>query len=174
MGPTWVLSAPGGPHVGLMDLAIWEHPLGAKTGGCWVVRCHHFRHENFQALSCDQAALWMVQSVRPSVRLPVCCPSHLFDYVSIIVSSWNFQELLPMTEVMSMQKVNVTEVKTQFSRFRTVTPVWIHIWCWNDAQSLGGPIIFQGHPKGGLEVRGGANRLENLKKKKTRGWEWGV
>ena len=22
MGPTWVLSAPGGPHVGLMNLAI--------------------------------------------------------------------------------------------------------------------------------------------------------
>ena len=24
MGPTWVLSAPGGPHVGLMNLAIWD------------------------------------------------------------------------------------------------------------------------------------------------------
>ena len=46
--------------------------------------------------SCDQAALEMVfsvcLSVCPSVRL-----SHLFDYVSIIVSSWNFQELLSMT-----------------------------------------------------------------------------
>ena len=35
----------------------------------------------------------------PSVRL-----SHLFDYVPINVSSWNFQELLPMTIVRSMQK----------------------------------------------------------------------
>ena len=52
--------------------------------------------------SCDQAALWMVQSARLSVRL-----SHLFHYVSIIVSSWNFQELLPMTEVKSMQNVKV-------------------------------------------------------------------
>ena len=50
--------------------------------------------------SCDQAALLMVQSVCPSV-----CPSHFFDYVPIIVSSQNFQELLPMTEVTSMQKV---------------------------------------------------------------------
>ena len=25
MGPTWVLSAPGGPHVGPMNLPIWEH-----------------------------------------------------------------------------------------------------------------------------------------------------
>ena len=33
-------------------------------------------------------------------------------------------------------KVKVTEVKTQFSRFRTITPVWIHMWRWNDAQSL--------------------------------------
>ena len=24
MGPTWVLSAPGGLHVGLMNLAIWD------------------------------------------------------------------------------------------------------------------------------------------------------
>ena len=36
--------------------------------------------------SCDQAALWMVLSVCPSVCLFVC-PSHLFDYVTIIVSS---------------------------------------------------------------------------------------
>ena len=84
--------------------------------------------------SCDQAALWMVFSVRlsvcpsvPSVRL-----SHLFDYVPIIVSSWNFQELSHWTRVRSMQKV---KVKGQGHRghdpnfrFRTVTPVWIHIW----------------------------------------------
>ena len=35
-------------------------------------------------------------SVCPSVCLSVC-PSHLFDYVPIIVSSWNFQELSPRT-----------------------------------------------------------------------------
>ena len=33
-------------------------------------------------------------------------------------------------------KVNVTEVKIQLSRFRTVTPVWIHGWLRNNAQSL--------------------------------------
>ena len=79
--------------------------------------------------SCDQAALWMVFSVCPSVCLSVClsvrhtfltatkqlyewfspsvCLSHLFDYVPIILSSWNFQELLPVTKVTSMQKVKV-------------------------------------------------------------------
>ena len=33
-------------------------------------------------------------------------------------------------------KVKVTEVKTQISRFGTITPVWFHIWWWNDTQSL--------------------------------------
>ena len=47
-------------------------------------------------------------------------------------------------------KVKVTEVKIQFSRFWTITPVWIHIWWWNDAQSLvllgrGALLCFQGH-----------------------------
>ena len=86
----------------------------------------------------------MVFSVCLSVRLSVC-PSHLFDYVPIIVSSWNFLELSPRTRVTSMQKVKVrgqrskvkvTEVTTQLSRFQTVTAVWIHIWWWNDTYSL--------------------------------------
>ena len=93
----------------------------------------------------------------PSVRLSVCLSvwlSHLFDYVPVIVSSLNFQELLLMTEVTSMQRgqgqrsrVKVTEVNNQLSHFRTITPVQIHIW-WNDAQSLmllrrGGLLFFK-------------------------------
>ena len=65
--------------------------------------------------SCDQAALWMVQSVRPSVR-PSVCLSHLFDYVPIILSSWNFQELLPVTKVTSMQKVKVRGQRSRSQR----------------------------------------------------------
>ena len=84
-------------------------------------------------------------SVRPSVCLSVCLSvrlSHLFHYVPITVSSWNSHELLPMTKVRSMQKVKVrgrrsgSQVKNQLSCFQTVTPVWIHIWQWDDAQSL--------------------------------------
>ena len=64
-------------------------------------------------------------------------------------------------------KVKVPEVKTPLSRFRTVTLVWIHMWRWNDAQSLKlhrkGAILFfkviyqilrSGFPQG----------LENLEK----------
>ena len=36
----------------------------------------------------------------------------------------------------SRSKVKVTEVKPQLSRFRTITPVWIHIWKWNHVHSL--------------------------------------
>ena len=74
-----------------------EHPQ--VTTRNWLSLLHCF-------FSCHQAALWMVRSVRLS---------HLFHYVPIIVSSWNFQELSPMTELGPMQKV-----KTQLSRFRTV------------------------------------------------------
>ena len=54
-------------------------------------------------------------SVCPSVR-PSVCLSHLFDYVPIIVSSWNFQELLPMTKVRSMQKVKVRGQRSRSQR----------------------------------------------------------
>ena len=79
----------------------------------------HYVYIRFTVFSCDQAALWMVQSVRPSVRLSVClsvCPSHLFDYVPIILSSWNFQELLPVTKVTSMQKVKVRGQRSRSQR----------------------------------------------------------
>ena len=51
---------------------------------------------------------WYFLFVCPSVRL-----SHLFDYVPIIVSSWNFQELSPRTRVRSMQKVKVRGQRTR-------------------------------------------------------------
>ena len=72
--------------------------------------------------SCDQAPIWLVQSVCLSVRLSVCPsvrPSHLFHHVPIIVSSWHFQEFIPMTKVPSMQKV---KVGGQRSRSQRSTP----------------------------------------------------
>ena len=92
--------------------------------------------------SCDQAALWMVFSVCPSVRLSVC-PSHLFLLCShhrIIMKSSGVttkdQGNVHAKYQGQRSKVKVTEVTTQLNRFRTVTPVWIHIWWWNDTYNL--------------------------------------
>ena len=89
----------------------------------------------------------------PSLRL-----SHLFHYVLIIISSWIFlgvitndQSKLHTKGEGQRSKVKVTEIKPQLNCFRTVTPVWIYIWWWNDAQSLmllmrGAVLFFHGHP----------------------------
>ena len=127
-----------------------------------------------RVFSCDQAALWMVQSIRPSVCLSVCPsvrPSHLFSCdqaalwmvfsvclsvrLSVCLSVTPFwlcshhRIIMKFSGVITTDqgnvhakgqgqrsKVNVTEVTIQLSRFRTVTPVWIQIWWWNDAYSL--------------------------------------
>ena len=95
--------------------------------------------------SCDQAALWMVQSV----CLPVClsvCLWHLFDYVPIIVSSWNFRELLPMTEVTSMQKVKVWGQRSRFpDRNFSLNSHMMMKWCTQLDVAKRYPIVFQGH-----------------------------
>ena len=62
---------------------------------------------------------WFSPSVRLSVCPSVClsvCPSHLFDYVPIIVSSWNFQEISPRYRVRSMQKVKVRGQRSRSQR----------------------------------------------------------
>ena len=89
-------------------------------------------------VSCDQAALRMAISVCLSVCPSVCDtfltmfpPSYHHE---IFRSYYQWPKWCPCKR--SRSKVKVTEVKTQLNRFRTVTPVWIHIWWWNDGQSL--------------------------------------
>ena len=93
--------------------------------------------------SCDQAALWMVQSVCPSVRPSVCpsvTPFWLCSYQRIIMKFsgviTNDKSDVHAKVQGQRSKVKVTEVTTQLNCFRTVTPVWIHIWWWNNAYSL--------------------------------------
>ena len=93
-------------------------------------------------ISCDQAAYRTLISVCLSVRPSVC---HTFFIM--FLSSYHHE--IFRTEVITIgrrdvhakgqgqrSKVKVTEVMTPFSRFRTVTLVWTHIWQWNDAQCL--------------------------------------
>ena len=98
---------------------------------------------NHFIFSCDQAALWMVQSVRPSVHLSVrpsvtpfwLCSHHriIMKFSGVITSDKSDVHAKGQGQ---RSKVKVTEVTTPLNRFRTVTPVWIHIWWWNDAYSL--------------------------------------
>ena len=91
--------------------------------------------------SCDQAAL--NGSVCPSVCLSVCLSVTPFwlCYHHIIIMKFSGLITKDQGKVHAKgqgqrSKVKVTEVTTQLNRFRTVTPVWIHIWWWNDAYSL--------------------------------------
>ena len=84
-------------------------------------------------------------SVRPSVVRPSVCLSvcHTFSPCSChrIITKFSGVITNDRSDVHAksqgyMSKVKVTAVITQLSRFRSVTPVWIHIWWWNDAWSL--------------------------------------
>ena len=91
----------------------------------------------FVFFNCDQAALWMVFSVRLSVCLSVtplslCSPHPIIMTFSGLIT--NGRSDVRAKGQGQRSKVKVTEVMTPFSRFRTVTPVWIHIWYWNDAK----------------------------------------
>ena len=90
---------------------------------------------------------WFSPSVCPSVRLSVClsvrlsvtpfwlCSHHpiIMKFSGVITSDKSDVHAKGQGQ---RSKVKVTEVTTQLNRFRTVTPVWIHIWWWDDAYSL--------------------------------------
>ena len=74
-------------------------------------------------------------SIHPSIRPPVY--DTLLSVLSI-VSFWSFLGSLPLTRGVHT-KCQDHRVQKQFlpifERFPTVTPVWIHRWLQNDAQS---------------------------------------
>ena len=116
----------------IMILLWWKGWM--KTGGtilCWLENHFFFNYflsqnAHFMTLGngSENAVLFLAATKQlydwfsPSVCLSVR-PSHLFHHVPIIVSSWNFQELLPMTKVTSMQKF---KVRGQRSRSQRSTP----------------------------------------------------
>ena len=112
----------------------------------WMQNYHIKRVNNcycFVIFSCDQAAyrtllsvcLSVYLSVRPSVTPFSLCSHHR------IITKFSGVTTIGRRDVHAKgqgqrSKVKVTEVMTPFSRFRNATPVWIHIWKWNDAQCL--------------------------------------
>ena len=123
-----------------------------QDGTIWVQMARH----SFRFLAATkQLYKWYFPSVCPSVRLSVClsvrlsvCPSvrpsvtpfWLCSHHRIIMKFsgviTNDQSKVHAKGQGQWSKVKVTEVTTQLNRFRTVTPVWNHLWWWNDAYSL--------------------------------------
>ena len=129
------------PHWGESFLAATKqlnewYFLSVRLSVCLSV-CHTF------LAATKQLYKWYFLSVRlsvcPSVRLSVTpfwlCSHHrtIMKFSGVIT---NDQRKVHAKGQGQRSKVKVTEVTTQLNRFRTVTPVWIHIWWWNDAYSL--------------------------------------
>ena len=94
---------------------------------------------NFLAAT-KQLSLWMIfmsfcPSVRPSVKpLWLCSHHRIIMKLSGVIT--RDQGKVHAKGQGQRSKGKITEVTTQLNRFRTVTPVWIHIWWWNNAYSL--------------------------------------
>ena len=100
-------------------------------------------HLHSSTLPCVYFYLWPSSSTngifRLSVRLSVTpfwlCSHHriILKFSGVVT---NDQRKVHAKDQGQRSKVKVTEVTTQLNCFRTVTPVWIHIWWWNYAYSL--------------------------------------
>ena len=140
--------------VGLWYWKLMSHPdpvvlpVGTKKSTLhslecfWVIRrifiYSHYNTTVFLAAT-KQFYEWYFLSVCPSVCLSVTplwlCSHHriIMKFSGVITTD---QGNVHAKGQGQRSKVKVTEVTTQLDRFRTVTPVWIHIWWWNDAYSL--------------------------------------
>ena len=137
----------------LEQLTIWQE-LNSEFDICKMDLRSSFckpsktSSEMFQFLAATkQLYKWYFPSVCPSVRLSVCLsvrlsvtPFWLCSHHRIIMKLsgviTNDRRKVHAKGQGQRSKVKVTEVMTQLNRFRTVTPVWIHICWWNDAYSL--------------------------------------
>ena len=123
-------TSPGVIFLTMMDL--YQRIDGLKEDKTCDVAVSYLEVSFF---SCDQAALWMVQSVCLSVTPFSPCFHH---HTCIVMKFSGVIITIDRSDVHAkgQGQWSQSQVKTSFSRFRTVTPVWIHIWGWNDAQSL--------------------------------------
>ena len=109
----------------------------------WGFACLHWFQINCYFLAATKQLyewyfLSVCLSVRLSVRLSVtpfwlCSHHRIIKFSGVITKD---QGNVHAKGQGQRSKVKVTEVTTQLNRFRTVTPVWIHIWRLNDTYSL--------------------------------------
>ena len=148
-------------HLGIIDRSRedlsqigWPDVISDRPGRAWAHRSPsnrstfcwwYVQRRPIQRYLAATKQLWLVQVVRPSVRLSVI-PFSLCSHHRIII------ELLPLTKVMPMQKAKVRgqmsmlqrseQILPQFGIFRPIAPVWItdgyevmHI-AWNSIEEV--------------------------------------
>ena len=92
-----------------------------------LVSCNHaINHFSISGLICH------LPSVRLSVTPFWLCSHHriIMKFSGVITSDKSD------VHAKGQGQRSTVKVTTQLNRFRTVTPVWIHMWWWNDAYSL--------------------------------------
>ena len=118
----------------------WSFPVKLPTD---ITKSHWWLCPILFLAATKQLHEWFSLSVCPSV-FPSVCPSvtpfWLCSHHCIIMK---FSGVITndRSDVFAKgqgqrSKVEVTEVNTQLNRFWTISPVWFHIWWWNDAKSL--------------------------------------
>ena len=112
------------------------------TACLWSSMITHWPLVNIFLAATKQLYKWYFPSVCLSVRPSVCPSVTPFSPCSHHRIIMKFSGVITMVKSDvhakgqgQRSKVKVTEVNTQLSRFRTLTPVWIHIWQWNHAHS---------------------------------------
>ena len=73
----------------------------------------------------EQSTIWMIQSKLSKITRPVAA-----------IKSLRFALFKVIRQISRSHGTKESQNLTQIRRFRTVTPVWIHRWIWNDAQSF--------------------------------------
>ena len=124
--------------VGLSGWLLWSCQVDYLTF-TWSNNAWYEPHNHHFLAATKQLYEWSC----PSVCLSVCLSVTPFWLCSHHRISMKFSGFITndKSDVHAKgqgqrSKVKVTEVNTQLNRFRTVTPIWIHIWWWNDAYSL--------------------------------------
>ena len=120
-------------------LSFWQFPVQPGTKISSTLHITFL----FQFLAATKQLYdWFSPSVCPSVCLSVRLSVTPFSPCSHHRIIMKFSGVITMVKSDvhakgqgQRSKVKVTEVNTQLSRFRTLTPVWIHIWQWNHAHS---------------------------------------
>ena len=122
---------------------INRHGIDPKARKYSVSSIRRVDIESIFLAATKQLYKWYFPSVRlsvcPSVRLSVtpfwlCSHHRIIMKLSGVIT--NDQRKVHAKGQGQRSKIKVSQVTTQLNRFRTVTPVWIHIWWWNDACSL--------------------------------------